>query len=206
MGPTCGPWAGMGLPPARWGPGGASPQHLFRDTLRPQLLEVLNKSDHSDLIRVYLDEGEIDRAIEAVQSERRPASPYGSPFSYGSGMRLEVAKAAEMTRPRAALEIDRRYAEGLIDVRGRENYKEGVPPPQEGQGPVREARRAEGVGLLRRRLARAEPQPAGVPGGADGRRAVTAGGRPRAARMPAGARVIHWRTVALRRTAGTLGV
>src|SRR3954452_14756018 len=79
------------------------------DTLRPVLREILKKSRPDELIRADLDEGEVDQALEAVKAERRPRplSGYGSGFvaSYGTGMLMEVAKAAEATRPRAALEI-----------------------------------------------------------------------------------------------------
>jgi uncharacterized Zn finger protein len=89
------------------------------DDLRPRLLEFLQGQRFTYvLIPVYLDEGEIDRALEAVKSER--SAVYG----YGFGMALEVAKAAEKARPEAALEIYRRKAEGLINQRGRGAYQE----------------------------------------------------------------------------------
>jgi uncharacterized Zn finger protein len=91
------------------------------DALRPRLLEFLQDERHAYvLIPVYLDEGEIGRALEAVKPERPSAYGYG----YGYGMALEVAKAAEKARPQAALEIYRRQAEGLIDQRGRGAYQE----------------------------------------------------------------------------------
>jgi hypothetical protein len=96
------------------------------NALRPKLLEALAKSSRSELIRVHLDEGDIDQAIELVQREQksRSASPYGYGLGiYGSGMELEVAKAAEKDRPAAAIEIYKKYAELLIDARGRDNYE-----------------------------------------------------------------------------------
>ena len=39
-------------------------------------------------------------------------------------MTLEVAKAAEETRPRAALELYQQHAEGLIAQQGRQNYQQ----------------------------------------------------------------------------------
>jgi uncharacterized Zn finger protein len=93
------------------------------DALRTKLLERLEKSDRADLIRVYLDEGLLDEAIAAVQAKVKSRSPYDYGASYGYGMRLEVAKAAEAKRPRAALELYRDHAERLIEARGRENYK-----------------------------------------------------------------------------------
>jgi uncharacterized Zn finger protein len=91
------------------------------DVLRPRLLKFLQDKQHAYvLIPVYLDEGEIDRALEAVKPERPSAYGYG----YGYGMALDVAKAAEKTRPEAAREIYRRQAEGLINQRGRGAYQE----------------------------------------------------------------------------------
>jgi uncharacterized Zn finger protein len=91
------------------------------DALRPRLLEFLKQKGHEYvLIPVYLHEGEIDRALEAVKPGRPSAYGYG----YGYGMALDVAKAAEKTRPEAALEIYRRQAEGLIHQRGRGAYQE----------------------------------------------------------------------------------
>jgi uncharacterized Zn finger protein len=87
--------------------------------LQPELMAFLRKSpgDHHALTRIYLDEGDIDHALEAVKGDRR--SGYG--FDYG--MTLEVAKAAEKSRPRAALEIYRKQAESLIEQRNRGSYE-----------------------------------------------------------------------------------
>jgi hypothetical protein len=90
------------------------------DELEPRLLASLKQGRRDDvLIQVYLEKGEIDRALEAVKGER---PSYG--WGYGHGMKMEVAKAAEKTRPDAAREIYRKEAEALIASRGRDNYKE----------------------------------------------------------------------------------
>jgi hypothetical protein len=99
------------------------------EALRPSLLAALEKASKSELIRILLDEGEIDRAIAIVKAERKPPHPspfgYGAlPFHYGSGMDLEVAKAAEKDHPRDAIEIYQHRAESLVDARGRANYEE----------------------------------------------------------------------------------
>lgn len=85
--------------------------------LQPELLAFLRKTPHHQyvLVQVYLNEGDIDRALEAVKGERN--------YSFGYGMKLEVAKAAEKTRPRAALEIYRKEAESLIAQRNRGSYE-----------------------------------------------------------------------------------
>lgn len=97
-------------------------QELNRwEVLRPELVAFLEKSPHSRsvLIQVYLDEGQIDQALEAVKSERVTRN-----LHYESGMSLQVARAAEATRPKAAREIYRKQAEGLIQQQGRQNYRE----------------------------------------------------------------------------------
>jgi uncharacterized Zn finger protein len=92
------------------------------DALRPELLAPLKKAPSpTELIRVYLDEGDIDNALKALKSERKPAYSYGF---YGYSVAREVAKAAEKTRPQAALEIYRKEAEALIAQRGRGSYQE----------------------------------------------------------------------------------
>ena len=74
------------------------------EVLRPELREFLNQSRHSDLlIQVYLDEGEIDPALEAVKEQPRGWSRGWGGGYLGDEIRLEVAQAAEQTRPRAAL-------------------------------------------------------------------------------------------------------
>lgn len=98
------------------------------EALRPSLMQFLASSPSSDLLlRIHLDEGEIDRAITLALDTLRGARPrpgYGyAPAGYGSSMTLEVAKAIEKDRPLAAREIYQLHAERLIDQRGRENYR-----------------------------------------------------------------------------------
>jgi uncharacterized Zn finger protein len=90
------------------------------DNLRPELLEHLQATQHwYQLIQVHLDEGEIDVALELVGT-RDPARGL---YLDGS-IALQVAAAAEETRPRAALEIYQRRVEGLIAGKTRGNYQE----------------------------------------------------------------------------------
>ena len=55
---------------------------------------------------------------------------YGYSYNYGysyygyGNIALEVARAAEETRPREAIELYRQHAERLIAQRGRQNYQE----------------------------------------------------------------------------------
>jgi uncharacterized Zn finger protein len=95
------------------------------EALRPELREVLQQQRHSGLlIQVYLDEGEIDQALAAVKEQPRGWSGGWGGGYHGDEMRLKVARAAEETRPRAALEIYRQAAERRIEERGRGNYQE----------------------------------------------------------------------------------
>jgi uncharacterized Zn finger protein len=98
------------------------------EKIRTQALGFLERERLAELlIRVHLEEGEIDRAIEAVESSRRSTTAFGYGLGYaapgvGAALALEVARAAEATRPRAALAIYQQEAERLIGQRGRENY------------------------------------------------------------------------------------
>lgn len=104
------------------------------EEVRPQLAKIITDAHHTNLlIEVYLDEGEIDRALEALRAARAgaPAPGYGAYYGYVAPyavgyIGLKVAEAAETDRPRDAREIYREYAEGLIAARGRGNYQQAV--------------------------------------------------------------------------------
>ncbi len=83
--------------------------------LRAQALAGLDpKHDSHTMVRIALDEGEIDQALELVKAAR--------PGFFGP-LKLEVAGAAESKRPDAALQIYKEQAERLIDQQGRGNYQ-----------------------------------------------------------------------------------
>jgi hypothetical protein len=85
--------------------------------LQPELLAFLKQSrSRHVLTQVYLEEGEIDLALEAIKGEKH----YGPRFDFS--MAREVARAAEEGRPQAALEIYRKQAEALIQGRSRGSY------------------------------------------------------------------------------------
>jgi uncharacterized Zn finger protein len=87
------------------------------DTLRPDLMALAGAQKDEDLlIEIYLDEGEIDRALEAVNSRSMS-------WGYIDGMKLAVAEAAEATRPSAALELYQQQVERYIAARGRASYQ-----------------------------------------------------------------------------------
>jgi catechol 2,3-dioxygenase-like lactoylglutathione lyase family enzyme len=105
-------------------------QRLQRwDTLRPEMLAWLESAGNTVLlIEISLDEDAIDDALRRLQGmakqDRHGYIYQGSGF-YGRGsIALTVAKEAEETRPRAAIELYRQYAERLIAQRDRKNYRE----------------------------------------------------------------------------------
>ncbi len=95
-------------------------------TLRPELLDFLEKRHNTTiLIQIALDEGDIDKALALVKAEEKPGLGYGATSFYGYGdMRLAVAKAAEETRPREAIEIYQKFVERQISQKQRKYYQE----------------------------------------------------------------------------------
>ena len=98
-------------------------------TARPELLRVVQRSAGYPWLlgQIYLDEGEIDSALDLAlqtQQPRQPSVHGGWPMHVGHDWRLDVARAAEATRPRSAVNIYRDVVERLIDARGRENYQQ----------------------------------------------------------------------------------
>lgn len=87
------------------------------EKLRVQLLsEIANHKEYNLLTKIYLDEDEIDRALETVKRTEVCA--------LGNNLQVEVARAAEKTRPNAAIKIYLELADALINVRGRDNYRQ----------------------------------------------------------------------------------
>ena len=98
------------------------------DALRAKLLEALDRGQQVHvLVQIHLDEfaggdeGAIDRALEALAGVK-PGGIYS--YGYGYNLALQVAKAAEAARPRAALALYRQHVEGQIAMRGRDRYRE----------------------------------------------------------------------------------
>ena len=85
--------------------------------LRPQLLAGWSAAKQDGLLTdIYLEEGEIDLALQSAQQGSRD-------FTYGVHRLLRVAEAASETRPHAAVDIYQRELERLIAARGRDNYR-----------------------------------------------------------------------------------
>ncbi|HOK58997.1 MAG TPA: hypothetical protein PK659_08525 [Methanothrix sp.] len=88
--------------------------------LRAQLLDPLISSCRYDLIlRIHLDEGEIERAIESA----KVLLGRDALKTWDADLIENVARVAEDEHMDAALEIYRDLAERLIGARGRENYQ-----------------------------------------------------------------------------------
>ncbi len=71
------------------------------------------------LIQIALDEGEIDKALELLGKIAKK-DIYGYIYGYGYGygnIALEVARAAEETRPREAIVLYQQHAERLIAIK-----------------------------------------------------------------------------------------
>ena len=103
------------------------------ETLRPELLAFLEQAGNTRnttlLIEIALDEGDFDRALHLLKGIEKKDS-YGYTYNNGYGyygfgdIALQVARAAEETRPQEAIELYRQRAERLIAQRGRQNYQQ----------------------------------------------------------------------------------
>ena len=100
------------------------------EIVRPELLAFLEQARNTTLlIQIALDEGDIINALQLLKGIAKKDN-YGYTYNDGDGyygyrnIALEVARAAEETRPREAIELYRQYAERLIAQRGRQNYQE----------------------------------------------------------------------------------
>jgi hypothetical protein len=100
--------------------------------LRPQLLRTLEQQNRwAALISIYLEEKEVGQALSALaEMEHAPGtSPYGYGYRSGSGLsqyQAQVAQAAEEPYPDDAIRLYKSLAQKLIDVRGRESYRQAV--------------------------------------------------------------------------------
>ena len=106
------------------------------EILRPELLVFLEQAHNTTLlIEIALDEGDIDKALKLLK-EMAKKDRYGYTYSSGYGygyasssttIDLNVARAAEETRPHEAIELYQQRAERLIAMRERKYYQEACP-------------------------------------------------------------------------------
>ncbi len=85
--------------------------------LRSAILHRLAEEERLGLLTdIYLEEGDVDQALQALGQMRTSAR------GWHSGRAIRVAEAAEGDHPREAIRIYVEQAERLIAVRGRDNY------------------------------------------------------------------------------------
>jgi tetratricopeptide (TPR) repeat protein len=92
--------------------------------LRTETVDWL--TDHqqfSVLVEIYLEEGEIDLALDALENARI-ATRYRWEYPYS--LQIIVAKAAEETRPERAIQLYLDRIKRLIEIRGRDHYAEAA--------------------------------------------------------------------------------
>lgn len=90
-------------------------------SLRQEILTRLqaDQRHHALLTQIYLYEDDIDAALRMVQQPLKSTGIFG----YGlPSMKLEVARAAETTRPRAAIDLYREQIQLQIAQRNRGSY------------------------------------------------------------------------------------
>lgn len=100
--------------------------------LRTRLLDFLaNHNQLEELVRIYLQEQEIEKAADILLNPaRRENNPnWQSAYNYTlalSGLYLETARAAEGGYPDKAIALYRLAAAYLVELRGRDNYREAA--------------------------------------------------------------------------------
>lgn len=91
----------------------ASALSRWKAVVRPELMQLVSEDRYVNFrVRLHILEGELGPALAAV-----------SRMHVGNGLQLEVARAAEEKRPKAALGLYRNAAEHLIALRGRKRYR-----------------------------------------------------------------------------------
>lgn len=92
--------------------------------LRAETLEQLSKKKQFGLlVEIYLAESEIDLALEALEQARTETRHR---WGYSYSLELQVAEAAEKSRPEQAIRLYLDQVNSLIAQRGRENYAEAA--------------------------------------------------------------------------------
>jgi uncharacterized Zn finger protein len=88
------------------------------ESLQIEILARLSKQNqHALLTEIYLKEGRVDQALASVK--RVGGGTWGM---YHSPLFIQVAQAAESSRPQESIRIYVDAARRLIQARGRENY------------------------------------------------------------------------------------
>ena len=82
---------------------------------------LTNHKQFGVLVEIYLEESEIDLALDALEKARMTARHR---WEYPYSLEITVAKAAEESRPEQAIQLYLDRIKSLIDRRGRNNYAE----------------------------------------------------------------------------------
>lgn len=89
--------------------------------LRESLLARLEEGrQYALLTEIYLEDGDVERALVTVEQVKSPFSMFNPMFD--RTLQLRVAEAAEKTQPHAAIAIYRKAADRMIEARGRDQY------------------------------------------------------------------------------------
>ncbi len=93
-------------------------------SLRTEMIDWLTDHQHfSVLVEIYLEEKEIDLALEALE-KAKVETRYR--WEYPHSLEIIVAKAADATRPEQAIQLYMDRIKRLIERRGRDNYAEAA--------------------------------------------------------------------------------
>ncbi|MFO7742380.1 MAG: hypothetical protein R6X31_08715 [Anaerolineae bacterium] len=96
----------------------ARPTGRWNEFRRAALARLAEEEGHVLLIEIYLDDGDVDRAVETLEQMRGTRR-----WRWISDRRIaSVARGAEQERPQEAIRLCTEVAERLIARRGRGNY------------------------------------------------------------------------------------
>ena len=96
----------------------AQPLERWDELKATILADLADEEKFALLTQIHLQEGEVDQALETVEQIQTPRWGWG----WGEPLRIQVAGAAEESRPRDAIRLYIEQAERLIAARGRGNY------------------------------------------------------------------------------------
>ncbi|MBA4379666.1 MAG: hypothetical protein C0393_03090 [Anaerolinea sp.] len=99
----------------------AQPQQQWPDLRAKTLASLAQKGEHALLTQIYLEECEIDRALESLERAKASSRYWG-----GVSLQVEVAEAAGEKRPKESIRLYMQLVESLIRQRGRDGYAQAA--------------------------------------------------------------------------------
>ncbi|MDI6769104.1 MAG: SWIM zinc finger family protein [Anaerolineales bacterium] len=99
----------------------ATPRKQWPDLRAKTLASLADKGQYNLLTEIYLEESEIDRALESLERAKASSRYWG-----GFSLQVEVAEAASEKRPKEAIRLYMQLVESLIGQRGRESYAQAA--------------------------------------------------------------------------------